>query len=143
MRFLLAALFLVGCAGAEEIQPRTFDSVYWTDGDSGRIGEIDFRLDDVDSPETGGVGAAVGGARCERERELGFEAKAFMVELTKGRQVSIVSDSGTDKYHRLIVHLEVDGQDVAEAAITAGYLKPWPHEGQKALTKKPDWCSLD
>ena len=33
---------------------------------------LKFRLNDIDAPETGGVGAAIGGAKCEKERELGF-----------------------------------------------------------------------
>ena len=43
-------------------------SIYWSDGDSGRItftnGEtIHFRINDRDAPETGGVGAALSAMR--------------------------------------------------------------------------------
>ena len=57
-------------------------TIYWSDGDSGRIDGMPFRLADIDAPETGGVGAR-GGAKCESERELGFAAKAWVVELTR------------------------------------------------------------
>ena len=63
-------------------------SIYWSDGDSGRItlpdGQVvKFRIDDWDAPETGGVGAAVGPAQCELERERGYAAKEFMVNNTR------------------------------------------------------------
>jgi len=59
-------------------------SIYWSDGDSGRInGSLKFRLNDIDAPETGGVGAAVGGAKCEAERAKGYESKAWAVAFTK------------------------------------------------------------
>ena len=52
-----------------------------------------FRLANVDAPETGGVGAR-GGAKCEFERELGYDAKEFMVELTRSADLVITSSSG-------------------------------------------------
>ena len=58
------------------------ERIYWSDGDSGRIDGMPFRLADIDAPETGGEGAR-GGAKCESERELGFAAKAWVVELTR------------------------------------------------------------
>ena len=126
-------------------------NVYWSDGDSGRLTHVDqsnqrtvvrFRLDDVDAPETGGVGAAIGAAQCEQERERGFEAKKFVSDLTRKANVRIVSSDGYDRLSnpRLIVNLEADGIDVSQAAIAAGHLMPWPHEGSRASTPKPDWC---
>jgi len=57
-------------------------SMYWSDGDRGRIDGMKFRLAaNIDAPEIGGVGAR-GGAKCGEERALGYEAKAFMIELT-------------------------------------------------------------
>ena len=48
--------------------PTEITSIYWSDADSGRInGSLKFRLNSIDAPETGGVGAAIGGAECELE----------------------------------------------------------------------------
>ena len=116
-------------------------TIYWSDGDSGRIDGMAFRLADVDAPETGGVGAAIGGAECERERALGFEAKAFMVELTRSREVIITHREAPDRYGRSVVRLSAAGRDVAKAGLAAGLLRPWPHDGDRPLSDKPDWCS--
>lgn len=66
-------------------QAQTYNSVYWSDGDSGRLGSLKFRLANIDAPETG-------------------------------------------------------GQDIGQAGIAAGHLKPWPHINGKAQSRKPDWC---
>ena len=116
-------------------------SIYWSDGDSGRIDGMKFRLANVDAPETGGVGA-IGGAKCEAERELGFEAKAFMVELTRNADLVITSSSGPDRYEREVITLSANGEDVAEAGKAAGHLGDWPHKGRRALSKKPNWCGV-
>lgn len=115
-------------------------SIYWSDGDSGRIGSTKFRLANVDAPETGGVGA-YGGAKCEYERTLGFDAKAYMVELSRGGAVSISVSYDEDRYGRLVVDLEIDGQDIATNGMEAGHLRPWPHDNGRALAPKPDWCT--
>lgn len=140
MRLLLAPLLLTACTAAEGQGDGTpIQSIYWSDGDSGRIDGTDFRLADVDAPETGGVGA-VGGADCEAERELGFEAKAFMVDLTSNAELEIAETHGTDRYDRLVIDLNVEGVDAAEQGIAANHLRPWPHDGNRALSPKPDWC---
>lgn len=101
-----------------------------------------FRLADVDAPETGGVGAR-GGAKCEAERALGYEAKAYIVELTRDAELVITSSSGADRYDREVITLSANGQDVGEAGIAAGHLGAWPHKGRRALAPKPDWCSAE
>lgn len=132
MRLLICTLLLFAHAQAAEI--------YWSDGDSGRLNGIAFRLANVDAPETGGVGAR-GGAKCEAERALGFEAKAFILELTRGAQLVIETDYGKDRYDRLVIDLSANGKDVAAAGVAAGHLKPWLHKNGRALASKPDWCS--
>tara|TARA_R110000787_G_scaffold271400_1_gene378593 strand:- start:2014 stop:2514 length:501 start_codon:yes stop_codon:yes gene_type:complete len=116
--------------------------IYWSDADSGRINGERFRLSDIDAPETGGVGAAVGGAKCEKERELGFDAKEFVVEFTRNKELRITHTYGFDTMPepRLLIDLSADGEDVAQSGIEAGFLRPWPHDGTKALAPKPDWC---
>ena len=140
---LLPLVILAACSEpvAFQITGSEEPSIYWSDGDSGRIDGMKFRLADVDAPETGGVGA-IGGAKCESERALGFEAKAFMVELTRNADLVITGSSGPDRYDREVITLSANGQDVAEAGIAAGHLGAWPHKGRRALTKKPSWCGV-
>lgn len=115
------------------------EPIVWVDGDSGTIGGSEFRLANVDAPETGPVGAS-GGALCDEERQLGFAAKAFMTRLTEAGQSTAVRDSGRDRYGRRIVSITVDGSDIGESAIAAGHLQSWPHQAGKALRPKPNWC---
>jgi len=135
LRFLalIGSLAIVACAHAES-------SVYWSDGDSGRINGVPFRLANVDAPETGGVGA-FGGAKCESERVLGYEAKAFIIDLTRDAKIAIARDYGKDRYDRLVIDLSADGKDVGAAGVAAGHLRSWPHDKGRALASKPDWCN--
>ncbi len=151
---LLVGCMTVTCCGVMPTQDQTTDidvspleleitSIYWNDGDSGLInGDLRFRLNDIDAPETGGVGAAVGAAQCELERERGFDAKEFMVEFTRNADLKITTTEGYDRMPnpRLIVDLSANGLDVATAGVEAGFLEPWPHKGSKKLAPKPDWC---
>lgn len=116
------------------------EKVYWSDGDSGRLDNVKFRLANVDAPETGSMKQR-GGAKCESERELGYEAKAFLVALAKSGSVHIVPNYGYDRYQRLIVDLSVNGQDIGKTAVSAGHLKAWPHRKGRALAPKPNWCA--
>ena len=121
-------------------ETKTYDSIYWSDGDSGRLGKLKFRLANIDAPETGSMKQR-GGAKCENERAIGYEAKAFIVEFTKDKTISIVRDYGEDRYGRLVVDLEADGADVAKAGVDAGHLKDWLHIKGRAQSPKPDWCA--
>lgn len=135
-------VLLASCAApepAEHIHKPASD-IYWSDGDSGRIDGMKFRLANVDAPETGGVGAR-GGAKCEAERVLGYVAKEYMVDLTSGEPLEITTSYGKDRYDRMVIDLSVDGMDVAQAAVDDGQLAPWPHKGRRALAKKPNWCN--
>ncbi|WP_411819899.1 thermonuclease family protein [Hyphococcus formosus] len=130
-------IFLTACGESLSATPK--QNIYWSDGDSGRIGSVKFRLANVDAPETGGVGAR-GGAKCETERKLGFDAKAYMVKISRNKAVSISTSYGEDRYGRLVADLEVDGKDVAMLGLEAGHLRLWPHDNGRALAPKPDWC---
>lgn len=94
----------------------------------------------MDAPETGGVGAAIGGAECERERELGFKAKEFMVERSRNADLAITHREDPDRYGRIVMSISADGVDLAESGVEAGVLRPWPHDGDRPLADKPDWC---
>ena len=126
-------------------QSERVESIYWSDGDSGRItfasGEtISFRINDRDAPETGGVGAAIGGAKCEKERELGFASKGWVVEYTRGAELKVTGDHGADRYDRKIIDLSVNEQDLGDYGILLGHYRSWEHDGKKALEPRPDWC---
>lgn len=138
-RYALLALALSACAAAPSTaQP--VQNVYWHDGDSGRIDGVDFRLADVDAPETGGVGS-INGAKCEAERVLGFKAKEFILNATKGKKLTVTSrDPGRDKYEREVLKLSVDGKDLGDLAVAAGILKPYVFEKGRQTQKKPTWC---
>ena len=138
--FLTCLLFFTACSVPAETISTAASDIYWSDGDSGRINGMKFRLADVDAPETGGVGAR-GGAKCEYERELGFEAKAFMVDLTRDAELTVTERSGADRYGREVIRLSANGKDVADAGVLSGHSAAWPHRGRKALTDKPDWCA--
>ncbi len=114
-------------------------AIYWSDGDSGRFNGQRLRLANVDAPETGSMKQS-GGAKCEQERAMGFEAKAYIVTLTRDADIEITHSYGTDRYDRLVVDLSADGIDVGASGIAAGYLRAWPHENGRALVAKPDWC---
>lgn len=122
------------------VLPSAYDSIYWSDGDSGRLGKLKFRLANIDAPETGSMKQR-GGAKCESERAIGYEAKAFIVEFTRNKTITIVRDYGEDRYGRLVVDLEADGADVAKAGVDAGHLRDWLHIKGRAQSRKPDWCA--
>ena len=94
----------------------------------------------MDAPETGGVGAAIGGAKCEKERELGFKAKEWAVEYTRDVPVTITGDYGDDRHGRNIFDLAANDTDVGQAGIDAGVYGSWRHDGKKSLEPRPEWC---
>ena len=142
---LLAAVLCSATACAAE-QPAkvvvsdSYTSIYWSDADSGRLGELKFRIANKDAPETGSLKQR-GGAKCEAERALGYDAKAYMVGFTKDKLIRIERDYGEDRYGRLVVDLSADGEDVGNAGEEAGHLRDWPHKKGRALSPKPDWCA--
>jgi len=145
---LIAVLLLLGCSQSranEDLSQTSFtavsySSIYWSDGDSGRLGKLKFRLANIDAPETGSMKQR-GGAKCESERAIGYEAKAFIVEFTKDKTITIARDYGEDRYGRLVVDLEANGADVAKVGVDAGHLRDWLHIKGHAQSPKPDWCA--
>ena len=86
----------IACAAKEPIETvvsKSYTSIYWSDADSGRLGELKFRIANKDASETGSLKQR-GGAKCEAERALGYEAKAFMVGFTKGKIIRISGEYG-------------------------------------------------
>ena len=113
--------------------------VYWSDGDSGRLPDgTKFRLHGVDAPETGST-KWIHGARCEHERELGYAAKAAVLDLTRGKALRVTHDYGPDRYGREVVDLAFDGQDLGKLLVANGTHKVWDYDGGQ---RKPDWCTV-
>ena len=85
---LCCALPVSACAQETKPNPaqtsQSYSSIYWSDGDSGRLGDLKFRLANIDAPETRSLKQR-GGAKCEAERVIGYEAKAFLVSFTKNK----------------------------------------------------------
>lgn len=125
-------------AAATNETAQTALTVYWSDGDSGRLSNgTKFRLHGIDSPETGSLKQR-GGAKCESERALGYQAKAAALELTRGKTVIVRETRGIDRYKRSVVRLELDGEDVAGLLVAGGTHRAWDYDGRQ---KKPDWCA--
>ena len=120
---------------------REVETIRWADGDSGAIDGVEFRLADVDAPETGPVGSRYGPA-CEGERLLGVGAQSFMEREMRGARIGVSREYGEDGFGREVVELLVDGRDIARIGMDAGYLAPWPfdHGSSRALAPKPNWC---
>ena len=113
-------------------------TVYWSDGDSGRLSDgTKFRLHGIDAPETGSMKQR-GGAKCESERALGFEARKAALELTRGKQVTVSEVHGTDRYERTVLRLDLEGADLAALLVAGGTHRTWDYDGRE---KKPDWCA--
>ena len=143
----MLAIILTGCLeatpetnNAPHLYQQSYTSIYWSDADSGRLGEFKFRIANKDAPETGSLRQR-GGAKCEAERKLGYEAKAYMVQYTKGKTIKMEREYGEDRYGRRVVDLSANGDDVGTAGVRAGHLRDWPHKNGRALFPKPDWCS--
>lgn len=144
LRFgFLSVLAGTPCLLPLPIQASVPTSVEWVDGESGRMNGRPFRLHAVDAPEIGSVGAIVRGAECESEIERGFEARAFMAMLTRGKPVEMTANYGKDERGRQILDLAVEGQDLRSAGIAEGVLKVWLEEARTRGDDKPGWCDDD
>ena len=142
-----AGLGACGAAGAAPDTPASHDvsPLAWSDGDSRYFADgTPFRLANIDAPETGGVGAAIGGAACEMERTLGAFAEEWVDTVTRGAIVTVSADYGAGGRGRHVVDLVVDGRDLAEMGLAAGHYRSWRHDTpdrpSKALEQAPDWC---
>ena len=138
-----AFLALAACgsaASAEEIfEGQTHTEIYWSDGDSGRLSGLKFRLNSIDAPETAyrKIGKS---AECDKEIELGYLSKEFMLGLTKGQTVTVDRFYELDRWGRAVVDLSVNGSDIAQSGMVSGALRSWEHKKGRALEKRPDWC---
>jgi len=134
--FIFLLIFSVFAHG----NPKPKPSIYWSDGDSGRIDGVKFRLANIDAPETGRIGQR-SGAKCLEEVELGKQAKAFVISLTNDANLNILKNYGEDRYDRLVIDLSVNGEDISTIGTRKGFYKSWKHKNGRSVEKKPSWCN--
>ena len=136
----LFALFLSGQALADE----TYGDLIVTklvrvyDGDTIYVdvetlpaiigSEMPFRIRGVDTPE-------IRRPKCEKERELGLKAKAFVEERlqTASRIELLKIDRGN--FFRIVADVVYDGKRIAEEIVAAGHGVVYDEK------KKKDWCA--
>lgn len=93
----------------------------------------------MDAPETGGVDPRGGGKR-ESERALGFKAKQFVIEATRGKTLAVTYNGEVDSWGRKVATMSADGVDIGRATLSTGHLRPYVFDGKRATMPKPDWC---
>jgi endonuclease YncB( thermonuclease family) len=98
------------------------------DGDTLKCDDERIRIENIDAPET------TYRAHCEYEITLGKAAAWEAMELiSKAKEARIVRNARKDYYGRTLAFIELDGRDLGESLIKAGYAQPWA--GRKA-----EWC---
>lgn len=118
------------CKGKRELMPYCV-----IDGDSLRVDYEDYRIGNLDTPETRQP-------KCEEERQLGFQAKELTHKLLNGAQTVrftlYINPLGKrpvrDKYGRVLVDVSADDVDVA------GELKKNGLARDYAGDTKSSWC---
>lgn len=92
---------------------------------------VSVRVRNIDTPES------TYQAKCAKEKALGLEAKAFMIEWTSRFETMMVRNIAWDKYGgRILGDVELGGVSVAQELINRGFAKPYTGVGPK-----PDWCA--
>lgn len=98
------------------------------DGDTVRQGDVTYRLENIDAPETGARAA------CDREARLGRQATARARALVaEAGRIEVAGPGRRDRYGRLIARVAIDGDDLGERLVEEGLAQPW--RGRKA-----QWC---
>lgn len=129
-------------SGAEPISLR---DVCVIDGDTIRVRGESYRLVGFDAPEIGRT------ARCKREVEKGYAAKAAVVDLVhSGKSLTLErvtcscspsapEGSPSCNYGRRCGTLRAGGEDVGAILIRAGLAKSYPYRWDR-VPPKPEWC---
>lgn len=87
---------------------------------------IIVRLDGIDTPERHSL--------CKKERELAYEAKEFVEEEMKAREV-LVQPISWDKFGgRILARVFVNGEDLSKKILMAGLAREYHGELKKS------WC---
>jgi len=100
--------------------------IFVIDGDTFDLNGTRIRVAGIDAPETHP-------ARCAEEARLGAAATQKLAELLRGRPLWI-SGLRTDRYGRSVGMVRVNGEDVADAMISAGLARNY--DGKQ----RQSWC---
>lgn len=117
IRFALAAFIATTPALASDLRV--------IDGDTIVVSGEHVRVKGLDAPE-------IRHAACPAEKAAGEASKAFVVKIVRDAEIALVRDR-KDRYGRTVADVSVNGSDLADAVIAAGYGVRWT--GQKH-----DWC---
>jgi len=90
--------------------------------------EMPIRIRGVDTPE-------IRRPKCEKERELGFKAKAFVEERLQTASRIELLKIGRGNFFRIVADVVYDGKRIAEEIIAAGHGVVYDEK------KKKDWCA--
>lgn len=102
------------------------NDIYVIDGDTFTYGSQHIRIANIDAPETHPP-------RCIEEARLGLAATQKLKQLLSSGTVTM-SGAGHDQYGREVRSVQVDGQQVGEAMISAGLARSY--DGKK----RQGWC---
>ena len=144
--FVATILFLVLCTSIGSVKPaeKSYimpEIVNVVDGDTINImlaplkdypplNSVKVRINGIDTPES------TWRAKCGKEKELGLEAKTFLVELIGNTKRLKLTNYKWGKFGgRIVADASVRGIDIAKELIHNGYAKEYSGKGSK-----PNWC---
>lgn len=135
LAFGALALTFVDPAQGEPSRPPAAERANWRVIDGDTFEDLDtgdrYRLENIDTPETGGR------ARCTAERQLGDRAtRQARALITSANSLDVRRTGRVDRYDRIIAFIEVDGRDLGELLIAEGLARPW-------RGRREPWCDAN
>jgi len=116
-RWLAIALCLLPFAAtATDIPGLVVGQASVIDGDTIEIHGQRIRLEGIDAPESNQVCEAQG----KRDVRCGQQAALFLADMI-GRQTVYCSQTGTDRYRRVLADCEVAGRNIGDAMVRSGH----------------------
>jgi endonuclease YncB( thermonuclease family) len=98
------------------------------DGDTFRASREIIRIENIDTPELGNR------AECDAERLLARHASDAMRQIIANARGPVqITRNGKDRFGRTLARVTIDGQDIGEQMIKAGFAVPWNG-------RVHDWC---
>jgi endonuclease YncB( thermonuclease family) len=129
------AIFSLGASAADMTMP----VLGVADGDTIRssvklpcpLCRVSVRIRGIDTPESNYL------AKCPKERAMGLEAKAFLIEWASKHEAMMARNVVWDKYGgRIVADVELAGVSVGQEMINRGLARPYNGTGSK-----PNWCA--
>lgn len=131
-RILAAAILLAATlpAAAETVPATTIRVI---DGDTVAIGAERIRFLDIDAPETEH-------AHCRAELDAGEHARARLIEIITGHDLTIDRAKRLDRYRRSLARLTINGQDIGAILIREGLALRWTPGRASHRARTAHWC---